>query len=127
MVKKLIIFLVFLVSIDLFRIFFIPMEIIIVLGFSFALIVTLGSILIFLYQRFDRIHQNFTYEIIIFLFAYALGIVGAYTFHEQNPGLTFWVQRYSLFFFTYFFLHAIRFKVKEIDTFFILISLFIGS
>jgi hypothetical protein len=115
MIKKIIVFSLFLVSVDLFKLVYIPNQITFVLGFSFALLVTLGSILIFLYQRFDRIHQNFTYEILIFLFAFNLAIVGAYTFHQQNPGLTFWVQRYSLFLFTYFFLHAIRFNVKEIE------------
>ncbi len=115
MVKKILIYSLFLVSIDLFRLTYIPVKITFVLGFSFALMVSLGSILIFLYQRFDRIYQNFTFEIIIFLFAFNLAIVGAYTFHQQNPGLTFWAQRYSLFFFTYFFLHAIRFKVKELE------------
>ncbi|NOX47897.1 MAG: hypothetical protein GXO89_13055 [Chlorobi bacterium] len=115
MVKKIIVYSLFFVSIDLFKLTYVPTQVIYLLGFGFALMVTLGSLLIFLYQRFDRIHQNFTYEILVFLFAFNLAIVGAYTFHQQNPGLTFWVQRYSLFFFTYFFLHAIRFNVKEIE------------
>lgn len=115
MVKRIIVIFLFLLSIDLFRFVFVPLKIVYVLSFVFALVVTLGSILIFLYQRFDRIHQNFTYIIIIFLFAFNLAIVGAYTFHGQNPGLTFWVQRYSLFFFAYFFLHAIRFNVKDLE------------
>ncbi len=115
MVKKIIVYSLFFVSIDLFKLTYVPTQVIYLLGFGFALMVTLGSLLIFLYQRFDRIHQNFTYEILVSLFAFNLAIVGAYTFHQQNPGLTFWVQRYSLFFFTYFFLHAIRFNVKEIE------------
>lgn len=115
MVKKILVFLLFIISMDIYRLIYIPLKIIYILGFAFALIVVLGSILIFLYQRFDRIHQNFTLEITIFLFAFNLAIVGAYTFHGQNAGLTFWVQRYSLFFFTYFFLHAIRINVKEVE------------
>ncbi len=115
MVKKIIIFLLFLVSVDFFRLTYIPEKITFVLGLSFGIMIALSSILIFLYQRFDRIQQNFTYEIIIFLFAINLGIVGALIFHDQNPGLTFWIQRYSLFFFTYFFLHALRFKIKDLE------------
>jgi len=123
MLKKIILFAIFLSSIGIFHVIFIPKQLIFLITFASGALITTAVILGFIYDRSRRFPLNFTTGIGFILISSMIGVLGAWVFHGQSAGLTIWQERYMLFFFLYILLHMLRLKPRDIERLILLMGI----
>jgi hypothetical protein len=122
MIKKIILFAIYLSAIEFFRLIFIPTQAIFMITFVSGALITTAVILSVIYDRSQKFPTNFTTEIGIILIASLLGVLGAWIWHGQSAGLTIWQERYMLFYFSYFLLHILKIKPRDMERIILLMA-----
>ncbi len=115
MVKRLLVFFVFLASATFFKFTYLPKNLMMLLSFAALILMLLTVIFFIIYDQKKRFKQNFNVEIILLLTSFFLAIFGALYGHDQSILLTTWAQYLMYFYICYFFLHAIRIRPQDLE------------
>ncbi len=108
MLKKGILLLILLASIDFYTLAIFPDVIqksFEFLGISIALFF---FVLFYLYDRSPRIPEHYSAPILILLFGVFISMFGAMAYHEQSFAMTLWGERFIFFYLVYFLLSKLK-------------------
>jgi hypothetical protein len=115
MVKRLLVFFVFLASATFFRFTYLPKNLLMLLSFASLILMVVTVIFFIVYDKKIRFKQNFNVEIILLLTSLFLAMFGAKWGHNQSFPLTLWAQYLMFFYVCYFFLHALRIRPQDLE------------
>jgi len=102
MLKKIVIILIILCSVDFFTLIFIPEAVqkgsdILALGLTAGLLV-----LMYFYDTTNPLPKSFTFPIVLIFISVIISMFAAYALQEQGFTTTFWGQRAVYYFLVYF-------------------------
>lgn len=115
MIKRLLVFFVFLSSATFFRFTYLPKNLLMLLSFATLILMVVTVIFFIIYDKKIRFKQNFNVEILLLLLSLFLAMFGAKWGHNQSIPLTLWAQYLMFFYICYFFLHALRIRPQDLE------------
>lgn len=123
MIRQILVFIIFLISSEFFKISFIPKGLNLLTSFACTIFLILAVTIWAIYEKKQGFKENFSFEIVLFLLSAIGGIIGAKIGHDQSFFLSAWVQNYMFFYFFYFFLHMIKLRPYELERIMIIIAI----